>query len=91
MNETTTTIECPQCGAVAGQWCFDIERDEFGRNKKMVVRGGNLLTHSARKIETEELFCEWCDRPVDGIDQLHKSGHNGMVCADCWEERPWKY
>lgn len=89
---TTTTIDCPQCGALAGQWCFEIERDEFGRKSKKIIRGGNLLTHSARKAETQELFCDYCDRPIDNKSDLqHSPQYDGMVCPDCWEERPWKY
>jgi hypothetical protein len=41
--------------------------------------------------EDEELFCEYCDRPVETKKELTKSGYNGMVCVSCWEERPWKY
>ena len=34
--------------------------------------------------------CEYCGRPKDG-EQLIATNHNGLVCADCDETKPWKY
>lgn len=39
-------------------------------------------------VETDE--CEYCGRPADG-EQLIATPYNGLVCADCNENKPWKY
>jgi len=42
--------------------------------------------------DDEELFCDYCDRPIENKNDLqHSKQYDGMVCPDCWEERPWKY
>ena len=35
--------------------------------------------------------CEYCGRPTENGEQLFATSHNGLVCADCNETKPWKY
>jgi ribosome-binding protein aMBF1 (putative translation factor) len=41
-------------------------------------------------ITTATDECEYCGRPADG-ERLIETKHNGLVCADCDEIKPWKY
>lgn len=53
-----TDVECPDCGAEVGEWCFDWEsKYQFPPYQhRKVIRGGALLAHSSRRsLTTREI------------------------------------
>lgn len=55
--DNVTSVECPDCGAEVGEWCFDmVAKYSFPPYKyEKLVRGGPLLAHSSRRnLTTQE-------------------------------------